>query len=108
MVADDPSNWELARRLDQIDRSLRALVGRDGYTEYQRAIERQFAELARDIEDVRRQHTEDVTALHKRIGDEAKTATDRHQWKTMLWVGVFPAVVAVAAILVQVWLTKGK
>lgn len=104
---EQPSNWELGRRLDEIGRNLGALVGRPEYSSDQRALEHRLSDLARDLEDVRRKHDDDVRMLDARITAEAKAAAERGQWKTTLLAGLIPSLVAVAAILVTIWLHGG-
>ena len=93
----EPSNSELARRLDDIQRMVAGLVVYPEYRESQRGIDRRFAELAQDIEELRRQQAEHVKA----------TADHRMQWRSLILTGVLPALVAAIGILVTVLLYHG-
>ena len=53
-MADEPSNGELGRRLDNITLMLQNLVGTREYSEFQRYVERRFAEHDSDIADERK------------------------------------------------------
>jgi hypothetical protein len=106
-VSDEPTNGELGRRLDQIYGSLQALIGRAEYDAGQRALDLRLAGVNRDLEDLRRQHAEDVEKLNTRITEEAKTTAARGQWKTTILVGLIPSLVALLAILVTIWLRGG-
>ena len=104
-MADEPSNGELGRRLDVIQHLLQDLVGRAEYNARQEAADRRFAELAADIEDTRRQHSEDIRAVHQRLADaDRKSQEHRLSWRTAFWSGILPALVVLAGILVQIWL----
>lgn len=104
MDDQQPSNWELGRRLNDISGSLRELIGQREYGEYQRAIKDRLDGLDRAIEDVRRQHADDVEKLHMRITDEVKTAIARGQFRQTFTVSVVSAAAAIAAILLTIWL----
>lgn len=95
-MSDDPSNWELARRLDQIYGSVQALIGRAEYAEYQKHIDRQISAMQKDIEAIRTEHA-----------DYVKTTTSHRQWKTMVYTGLVPALVSLAAILVTLAMHNG-
>lgn len=57
-MADEPSNGELGRRLDNITLMLQNLVGTREYGEFQRYVERRFAEHDADIADERKAREE--------------------------------------------------
>lgn len=104
---DEPSNWELGRRLNDISGSLRELIGQREYGEYQRAVKDRLDGLDDAIKDVRRQHAEDIERLHQRISDEVKAAIARGQFRQTFTVSLVSAVAAIVAILITVWL-KGS
>jgi hypothetical protein len=103
-VSDEPSNAELGRRLDDIWRLLQPLIGRAEYTADQRAAERRLADITADIDDVRRQHTEDIRAVNERqTAAERATRQGRTHWQTLIFTGLIPAAVAAIAI----WVSRG-
>ncbi len=102
---EQPTNGELGRRLDTIQLTLAALVGRAEYASDLRASEHRLAGLAADIEDTRRQHAEDMRAVHERITQaEQDSRAHRLSWRTAFWNGILPAMVVLGGILVQIWL----
>jgi hypothetical protein len=107
-VADEPSNAELAWRLQNIQQMLAGLIGRPEYDADQRAADRRFTELAADIEDVRRQHAEDVRVLHERITEQARNGVEhRMHWRSVILTGVLPALVTGTGILVTWLISRG-
>lgn len=111
-MSDEPTNSELARRLDAIQLLLQSLpqslVGRAEYAADQRALEHRFAELAADVEDVRRQGAENNRVVHQRISDSEKTsAGHRQHWQQLIYMGLIPALVVAAGTLVTIWLGQG-
>lgn len=110
-MVEEPSNWELGRRIDQIYGAVQALIGRAEYVEFQRALEHRFTEIAQAMTEIRRDQEAAIRArdaaireLHARITAESKTAAARSQWRASLAAGLLPVLVAVAAILVEIWL----
>ena len=103
-MSDEPTNAELGRRLDDISRGLRDLIGEREYSEYQRAINGRLEGLARELDDARRIHAEDVEKLHTRISGEVKAAVTRSQFRQSLTATLIPSLIAVAAILVTIWM----
>jgi hypothetical protein len=115
-VADEPTNGELGRRLDDILRNVQSLVSQAQYGADQRRIDEQVAAVRRELTDARRELTEDVAGVrhdadeslrqvHQRITDEAKRAAEsRQSWRTILYTGLIPALVVFLSILVQIWL----
>jgi hypothetical protein len=108
-VPDEPTNSELARRLDAIQGLLQTLpqtmVGRAEYASDQRGVEHRFAELAADIEDVRHQHTEDTRALHERISNTTQNSVaNRQHWQHLIYTGLMPTIVAIAGVIGALWL----
>lgn len=93
-MADEPSNAELAWRLEAIQRVLGELVSRAEYAARLETAEHRFAELAADVAEVRRAQEE-----HAREHREA-----RHGLRTIVYTGVIPSLVAAASILVSLWL----
>jgi hypothetical protein len=98
MVADEPSNGELGRRLDEIRILVQGLVSRPEYSEYQRSMEHRLTNLDRDINDIRMQHAEDVKNL----------ASNRLSWRAIAYTGLLPALLVLAGVLVNIWIaTRG-
>ena len=107
-MSDEPSNTELARRLDDQYRLLQALIGRNEYTADQRANDHRFAEVAADLADVRHQHAEDTRVLHERISTGAQSHVNHQRhWQQLIFTGLIPALVAVVAILAELWVNQG-
>lgn len=101
-MADEPGNAELARRLDAITALLQQVVGRPEYTADQRHTEHRFTEIERDIEDVRKTHTDDINAIRGMLSEAAKSrSTD---WKQAIYSGLLPAVFLAASLLVTILL----
>ena len=105
-MADEPSNAELARRMDRIevllqDLSLR-LVSSDVYNRDQRETERRFAELERELAEERLARKEDVKDLRGRMDERDKTGGSN--FRQGIYSGVIPALLVLAGILVQVFL----
>lgn len=69
---DEPSLGELGRRLDQLFALVARMVGADVYTSDQRASERRFGEVERDVEELRRQHERDVEDLRRQHTEAIK------------------------------------
>ena len=106
-MADEPSNAELARRLNEIAVLLQQVVGRPEYNADQRHAEHRFTEIERDIEDVRRTHAEDIKEVLRRFDEQAKAGgTNLRQ---ALYNGLLPAIFLVVSLLVTVLLAfRGK
>lgn len=99
-MADEqqPTNWELGRRLDDIQRTLlTSVVGQPEYISDRRGTERRLDDVERDVE-----------AIGKRIDshEAAHQASGLH-WRTLLWTGLLPAVATILAVLVTAYLTHG-
>lgn len=102
MADAEPSNAELARRLNDIAVLLQQVVGRPEYTADQRHSEHRFTEIERDIADVRRMHGEDVKDVNKRIDDVTKSSGSN--LRQALYNGLLPAIFLVVGLLVTILL----
>ena len=99
-VADEPTNGELARRLDDILRLVAGLVGHAEYAAEMRRVDERVADMRRDFD-------EKLKAVHQRITDEQQvTAAHRMSWRTIIYTGLVPAAVVLASILVQLWIAS--
>jgi hypothetical protein len=107
MVTDDPTNWELARRLDQIWSLINARVGRDEYAEYQRGVDRRYEEAQGNIEELRRKHEADMTEMRLWVTEELKKIIERSQWRVTTMISALSILAAVTGILITIWLKKG-
>jgi hypothetical protein len=106
VVGDEPSNAELGRRLDDIQRMLASLVGRDVYLSDQRGTEYRLADLARDLEQERTDRASAIAAVSRRLDEQAKAGAEHRQhWRSLLLTGVLPAAVTLAGILVTLWIS---
>jgi hypothetical protein len=102
-VAEDPSNAELGRRLDDLRIMVQDLVGREVYKADRRGIDLQFAEVQADIAEVKQHHAELRRDLAEHIKTAAETeGTSRRHWQTIVLTGLLQAAIAVAAIFVSV------
>ena len=108
-MADEPTNGELARRLDDIFRNIQGLIGSAQYIADQRRIDDRLDQVRRDLSEVRSDFQKEVASVHQRITDEAKRAAEsRQSWKQILYTGLVPAFVVFLSILVQIWLHGGS
>jgi hypothetical protein len=119
-VADEPSNGELARRLDDIARILLGLVSRAEYTADQRHTEHRFAELEHDIAEKRRGHDEDMREMRvelTKLRDETKDVREKVgeklaerdrsssvNFRQAIYNGIVPGIFLVITLLVTVFL----
>lgn len=100
-MAEEPTNGELARRLDDLKTLVVGLVGRHEYDADKRAIEARFDEMGARLEDVRHQHHEDIRVVHERISaGNTSGVQNRQHWQSLLWQGLLPALVAAVGIWV--------
>jgi hypothetical protein len=118
VVADDVTTGELARSIGELKSMVGGLISRHEYAADQRAVGYRFSEFATDIQDLRNQHNDDVKALHDRITDQGKAfneqiAKDRQRaednrvnWRGHLLTGVIPALVALAGVLVTIYVKQ--
>ena len=107
-MADDVTTGELARRLADIQQSLATLIGRDMYLSDKQGTEWRLGELARDLEQERRERAGDVSALNARLDEQVKAAGEsRGRWHDRLVTGVLPALVALLGVLVTLWINHG-
>lgn len=104
-MADEPTNSELAWRLDRIQDTLVGLVGHPEYLADKRAADYRMAEIERRIAEEARERAADVEALHQRISDQAKAGAEhRMQWRSLLWTGALPALVTLIGVIVSIWI----
>jgi hypothetical protein len=106
-VADDPSNAELGRRLDDLRIMVQGLVGRDVYKADRRAFDLQFAEAQADIAEGKQHHAE----LRRDLAEHIKHATEsegtsRRHWQTIILTGLLQAAISIVAVAVTVWLGR--
>jgi hypothetical protein len=107
MVADEPTNGELARRLDGIGQSLHDLVQRGEYAEYQRGIDHRYSEASHDIEELRLRQQKSEAEIRAWVAEELSKINARDQWRITLMVSILPTLAAILGILVTIWLRKG-
>lgn len=87
---NEPSLGELARRLDQLYTLAMRLVSIDVYDRDRRENERNFANLERDIEDLRKQFVDAVEKINARLDKREERAGD---WRRQaIYAGILPAV----------------
>jgi hypothetical protein len=104
-VPDEPSNGELAWRLDQITVLVRDLVSRSEYTTDQRHIERRFTELDRDITEERQAREIAV----KETKDQLASATTQSgtNWRQAIYSGLIPGILFLVGMLITISQTRG-
>lgn len=92
---DEPSNAELAWRLEAIQRQLAELVGRPEYQARLESAERRFGELGTD-----------VVHLGTRIDEhEHSHATSSLSWRAIIYTAIPSALMVLVGIAVQIWLS---
>lgn len=116
-MTSEPTNGELERRLQDIQRSLSGVVGHPEYDADKRGADFRLSEVERDLAEERRERASAITQeraeraeaireVHQRITEQAKTSADhRMQWRGLLLTGVLPAAVALLGVLVTLWIT---
>lgn len=103
-MGEEPSNAELGRRLDDIQRMVASLVGRDVYQSDQRGTEYRLAGLARDLDQERKDRAEGDQVLSGRLDGQAKAVAEhRMHWRSLLWTGVLPALATLTVGLLALW-----
>jgi hypothetical protein len=107
-VADEATNAEIARRLDDI---YRILVGRPEYVSDQRLVERRFVEFERDLADLRSdirdgktRHDADVETLRRQVTEDRKARST--SWRDFVYAGMVPVLVGLVVALITLWTTK--
>jgi hypothetical protein len=114
-VADEPTNGELARQLADIKLMLAAVVGHPEYAADKRYLDSRFADLADDLAEERRQRADaieqerrDRAAAIKATNERIDAGRDtRMHWRTLLWTGALPALVALLGVIVTIALSHG-
>lgn len=120
-MADEPSNAELGRRLDEIKYIVQNLVGRAEYEEFRRHVEHRFSELEADLLEKRRAHENDIRDLQgdlrdackdiKEVRDQVAKAAAREQrdgaanFRQGIYNGVLPGILCLVTLLVTILLT---
>lgn len=97
----EPSNTELAWRLDSIQRVLGELVSRAEYVARLEATERRFTELSRTVDRLERKHDDDMK------DHEKDHAENQRSWREILWPMAGAAAGSAAAIVVQLMTSGG-
>jgi hypothetical protein len=100
-VTSEPTNWELSRRLQDIQQMLAGVVGHPEYAADRQANEYRLSELQRQVEAERRQRAEELKAVNDRVDKQAEAGVEHRQhWRTLLWTGALPATVALIGVIV--------
>lgn len=99
-MADEPTLGELQRLIERIDRHLQDLASKivqvEVYNTEQRAWERRFSEVERDLAEEKQARREAVKALQERL-DRSGT-----NWRQAVYSGLIPAVFFIVTIAVTV------
>nr|BFE78975.1 hypothetical protein GCM10020093_015760 [Planobispora longispora] len=69
----------------------------------QRASERRFTSIERDLEELQRRLEEEFRTLTSRI--EARERDRGANWRQSVYAGVIPAGLLLVSLLVQIWLS---
>lgn len=109
---DEPSNSELAGRLDGITVMLQQVVGRPEYNADERFREHRFTEIERDHTEFRRVFNETVKTLTDRIEEHAKDHKQQEQrrgadWRQFAYAGIAPFAIGILLAIVTTWINKG-
>jgi uncharacterized Zn finger protein len=103
MNHDPPSVGELTRRLNEIYNSIQRLVSQELYIAEQRASERRFTEVERDLDMLRNRFEEDLRAVASRL--EHRERERGSNWRQSVYAGVIPTTLLLISLLVQIWLS---
>ncbi|WP_113703000.1 hypothetical protein [Nonomuraea lactucae] len=101
-MADEPSTGELARRLVDLQRAAQRLMSQEVFVAEQRAIERRFITVERDLDALADRLESEIKALVTRI--ETRERDRGANWRQSVYAGVIPAALLLVSILVQIWL----
>ncbi|MBO3747662.1 hypothetical protein J5X84_16410 [Streptosporangiaceae bacterium NEAU-GS5] len=106
-MPDEPSTGELARRLVDLQHAAQRLMSQELFVAEQRAIERRFITIERDIEELEEKVDAEIKSLVARLdGRERERGAN---WRQGVYAGVIPAALLLVSLLVQIWLTvKGS
>jgi hypothetical protein len=114
-VADEPTNGELARRLEEIRQMLGGVVGHPEYAADKRALDYRLSSLSGELGDERRdrvaaidqerrERSDAVKAVNDRITDQAKAGLEhRRHWRELMWQGALPALATIIVGLLALW-----
>lgn len=101
-MADEPSPGELARRLGDLQHAAQRLMSQEVFVAEQRAIERRFITLERDLQAISDRLEGEIKALETRV--EGRERDRGANWRQSMFAGVIPAALLLVSILVQIWL----
>ncbi|GIH94314.1 hypothetical protein ACFFMN_05745 [Planobispora siamensis] len=99
----DPSPGELARRLNDLQYAAQRLTSQELFLAEQRASERRFTSIERDLEELQRRIDEELKSIISRI--EARERDRGANWRQSVYAGVIPAGLLLVSLLVQIWLS---
>ncbi|MBT2230388.1 hypothetical protein [Nonomuraea sp. NEAU-A123] len=101
-MRDEPSNGELARRLVDLQDATLKLMSQELFVAEQRANERRFTLLERDLKGLGERVDNELSQLGVHI--ESRKRDRGANWRQGVYSGVLPAVLLLISILVQIWL----
>lgn len=113
-MISEPTNGELERRLQDIQRTLSAVVGHPEYAADKRASDFRLSEVERDLAEERRERAsavsqeradraEAIREVHLRIAEQAKAGIEhRMHWRGLLWTGALPAFVTLLGVIAAI------
>lgn len=119
MTDDQPTNGELARRLEEIRQMLGGVVGHPEYAADKRALDYRLSSLSGElseerhdrvaaVEQERRERSEAIKAVNDRITSQVRDGVEnRRHWRELLWQGALPALATIAVGLLALWAAHG-
>ncbi|MCA2220945.1 hypothetical protein [Nonomuraea aurantiaca] len=102
-MRDEPSNGELARRIVDLQDAALKLMSRELFIAEQRANERRFTLLERDLKGLGERIDNELNQLSVRV--ESRKLTRGANWRQGGYAGVISATLLLISLLVQIWLT---
>lgn len=101
-MVNEPSAGELARRLVDVQSALQRLMSQELFVAEQRATERRFTTVERDLEDLEDRLDGEIKSLAARL--DARERDRGANWRQSVYAGVIPAALLLVSLLVQIWL----
>jgi hypothetical protein len=110
-VADEPSNAELAWRLERIQDMLGGVVGRPEYISDKAGFDYRLQKNERTIAEARRELGQAIKDVKDQITKhenkhEERADENRINWRSLLLTGVLPAVVALLGVLATLYVKQ--
>ncbi|MFI7441502.1 hypothetical protein [Nonomuraea indica] len=101
-MPDEPSTGELARRLMDLQHAAQRLMSQEVFVAEQRAVERRFITLERDVQLLTDRLDSEIKELGARL--DTRDRDRGANWRQSVFAGIIPAALLLVSILVQIWL----